>query len=933
MVDRSVTVRLGLDNSRFDRGLAQAAVAARAFTSELNTSNNRMTALVQGALALGPALVPVGAVAVGAIAGLGEALGAAAAGAVAAGIAFQGVGTAFKALNTFQFAPTTANFQALQKAMEQLGPAGQRFVLFLDQMQPAIQRLRATAQAGLFPGLEAGLTQLRDLAPQVNGLVFSMSSAVGELARQGGKAIDSPFWRDFIAFVSTEGRQSLLQMGQVVGNLTKAAAGLIEAFHPLSADIGAGLVEFSQGLADSAANLGDSQGFQSFIAYIREVGPQVGATLAALGNALIQVTEAASKIGPGSLLIIQGLANAIAAIAASPLGPILLATAAGIAAVSRAMALSRAVSGSALVSLLVGAKDAESGLRSTNALMSQTAARAAGVRTAAAAIGLLALSFTNLDESLGVSNTANFALAGSIFGPWGAGIGALVGLTKDLAAANDDVDASIKNLQQTMGSGSFDTTAWAKAIRKLREEAAAAPTSSEAKGLGFLVGNVPILGGFAQNIVGDKFRGAADEGTAAADAAAAKLSDFRDTLSDIINISRGNTVFQDYTHDFHGLTLAAQNAQPVLDKMGISLQGVVGLRNVSLSAVGDPSLWRGFVERFKATAAAMDSTAGRSHALIGAISELDNAIIPTTTAAQDLSDALDNLLGPGLNLQAATDAYTTSLHGLSDAIDKNNHSLKGNSDAAITNRGAVHDATVSLIDQLKAEGAAGFGTDRLTGSMVKLRDRLIAAGVGAGLARDDMRDLLKTYGLTPHLISTIIKANTNPAERTIEQFVRDMSRKVITINVAAKRGVGGLGSNDPTAQADGSVLRFYGSGGVERHVAQFAPAGAMRVWAEPETGGEAYIPLALSKRPRSRGIAQEVVEGYLGGRVEWFAGGGIRPAPPVVVHAPAAQSGMVEMSGRLTITNWASGEATFRGVARDEYDAQQSYSASSGRQR
>jgi acetyl-CoA carboxylase alpha subunit len=47
------------------------------------------------------------------------------------------------------------------------------------------------------------------------------------------------------------------------------------------------------------------------------------------------------------------------------------------------------------------------------------------------------------------------------------------------------------------------------------------------------------------------------------------------------------------------------------------------------------------------------------------------------------------------------------------------------------------------------------------------------------------------------------------------------------------------------------------------------------VWAEPETGGEAYIPLAPQKRGRSRQIADETVN-RLGGRVEWAADGMLR---------------------------------------------------------
>lgn len=68
---------------------------------------------------------------------------------------------------------------------------------------------------------------------------------------------------------------------------------------------------------------------------------------------------------------------------------------------------------------------------------------------------------------------------------------------------------------------------------------------------------------------------------------------------------------------------------------------------------------------------------------------------------------------------------------------------------------------------------------------------------------------------------------------------------------------------------------FHANGGLyERHDAQIAKAGSYRVWAEPETEGEAYIPFARSKRGRSREIATQTVQ-RLGGAVQWFANGGI----------------------------------------------------------
>lgn len=77
-------------------------------------------------------------------------------------------------------------------------------------------------------------------------------------------------------------------------------------------------------------------------------------------------------------------------------------------------------------------------------------------------------------------------------------------------------------------------------------------------------------------------------------------------------------------------------------------------------------------------------------------------------------------------------------------------------------------------------------------------------------------------------------------------------------------------------QARGSVLDFYANGGVRRenHVAQIAPAGAWRVWAESETGGEAYLPLAPSKRARSKQILAEVAHRF-GASVDFHAEGGL----------------------------------------------------------
>ena len=83
----------------------------------------------------------------------------------------------------------------------------------------------------------------------------------------------------------------------------------------------------------------------------------------------------------------------------------------------------------------------------------------------------------------------------------------------------------------------------------------------------------------------------------------------------------------------------------------------------------------------------------------------------------------------------------------------------------------------------------------------------------------------------------------------------------------------------PDTFANGGIRPpvFDFANGTENHLAQIAPAGAMRLWAEPETGGEAYIPLSRMKRRRSERILAEVASRfggtYLPGRVSQHANG------------------------------------------------------------
>lgn len=74
--------------------------------------------------------------------------------------------------------------------------------------------------------------------------------------------------------------------------------------------------------------------------------------------------------------------------------------------------------------------------------------------------------------------------------------------------------------------------------------------------------------------------------------------------------------------------------------------------------------------------------------------------------------------------------------------------------------------------------------------------------------------------------------------------------------------VGSAAGNYFPKVAGGVRAKAFASGDVrDGHVAQIAPAGAWRVWAEDETGGEAYTPLANDwRRPRAVQITRTVAD-------------------------------------------------------------------------
>ncbi|MFJ2863677.1 phage tail tape measure protein [Kitasatospora sp. NPDC087314] len=135
-------------------------------------------------------------------------------------------------------------------------------------------------------------------------------------------------------------------------------------------------------------------------------------------------------------------------------------------------------------------------------------------------------------------------------------------------------------------------------------------------------------------------------------------------------------------------------------------------------------------------------------------------------------------------------------------------------------------------------------------------------------SQDAIRDL-QSIGYTVEQLPggkdvkiTVPSSDAVNGSARIQQVINGIQDRTVNVNVRYNADY--ADRHIPVGWADGGITGYANGGvtafadGAERHVAQIAPAGAMRLWAEPETGGEAYIPLAQAKRDRSMRILGQV---------------------------------------------------------------------------
>lgn len=253
------------------------------------------------------------------------------------------------------------------------------------------------------------------------------------------------------------------------------------------------------------------------------------------------------------------------------------------------------------------------------------------------------------------------------------------------------------------------------------------------------------------------------------------------------------------------------------------------------------------------------------------LEEIAGVATDTSEAVTDLAKQIREFGSAQFDVERSAISFQDALASLQEVVDAGSGSLDIATEAGRNTNNALLEVASSANNSAASIAAVGGSSDAIAGALNTGRQRIIDTRIALGDSAEAASAYADRLIATPTAIQTqITLSGVAEATNGIEIVQAAIGRlRDIALSVAGMGATGGM----PSGMANGGTLDFYADGGTrENHVAQIAPAGSWRVWAEPETGGEAYIPLSPSKRVRSLNIWQETgrrlgVQGFAGGAV------------------------------------------------------------------
>ncbi|MFI2663740.1 phage tail tape measure protein [Micromonospora carbonacea] len=338
----------------------------------------------------------------------------------------------------------------------------------------------------------------------------------------------------------------------------------------------------------------------------------------------------------------------------------------------------------------------------------QIAAYKAAIDTLAASQGRLAAATVSASTMLG-------RVGSFLAGPWGLAIaGAVTALTifvSKQAEARGRARDLATTLDQQSGAVTRDTQVW------LANELAKDGSLERAK-----------LLGISANDLTRAIMGEAD--------AAARVNAELD--------KHNGAVAPAYAQRTNDKNAAARKLRDTLAGMGGDLANATELHKMLSEATGESTTQTQQLDpATRQLAESLGVTGDAADDLADGIAQLD----------AELSALFDRLFG----VEDAEDAAVQAMRRMTEAAKENGGSLKGNSEAALTNRANVRAVIEAHYGQIQAMAESGATAEELTAKTEQLRKKFVDQARAAGMSEDKIKEYAKAYDQVPGLVETTIK--------------------------------------------------------------------------------------------------------------------------------------------------------------------------------
>lgn len=704
-------------------------------------------------------------------------------------------------------------------------------VLALQGLGDGLKALNAYQLDPTAANLEKVQQELEALGPAGADFVYFLDSITPQLKELQNAA------REGALPGFAEGIDSLLQRGP---ELQAIITGLSEAVGDLAADSGAGLA---------------GSGFDSFFGYLedrapvilRELGESLGNVAEGLANLFVGFDPLTDAFSKGLVGITEDFAAWSRGLANNDdfQGFIDYLRTAGPQALEFSGALIRAVAGiaeaaapigSAVLPALTDLLDVIARLASSplgGTLLTIAAGMAAFSRAsslASTAVGALGTSGTNTGNSLRSALKFGALVAG-------------------LALVNDAVTTLQDNLSGVDLDRSLTSIGSGGSVGDLEDIASAIEGAASA-------------GLTAQEPISELTSGFGLLGDTARDSALKQVEDVDQALAAMVESGNG------------------EQAAAIFDEL---VRGAVELRGVDASEAARQFDAYGLALENAGSAAkeAADAAPYAAEATFTLAGASRASALAARSEARALRDSVEAMLEKRNAALAGFDAETRWGQALADArkaAQNNTAGINQNTKAGRENR----DTLSALAGAWNNQSAAVRNSES---RFRAARSAFIETATAMGVPKRAAIELADKLLAIPKSRVVTVTAETKAASAAISRIIaqaQSIPREIRTNYIVTQTNrinrpqiLPGL---PPSAEGNFfPTVRAYAGGGLDRpnaHEAELYRGGVTRMWGEPETGGEAYIPLANDhRRPRAEQIL-ELTAAELGGDVVWNALGG-----------------------------------------------------------